>query len=107
MIGFVAELVGEVAGRWLVALAYWLARTVAWLVLYPLLLLLGWARLWLRARGHQGWRALWRHYGPRGLHRMGRQQAGLAGQYLAATLLVALAAGGEGAVLYGLARCVA
>jgi len=103
MISFVAELVGEVVGRWLVTLGYWLARTVAWLVLYPLLLL-GWARLWLRARGHQGWRALWR---PRGLHRMGRQQAGLAGQYLAATLLVALAAGGVGAVLYGLARCVA
>ena len=87
------------------ALAYRLARTALGLVLYPLLLLLGWGRLWLRSRGRQGWRALWQAHSPRGLHRMGRQQTALAGQYLAATLL-ALAVAGVGTVLYGLAQCV-
>ena len=101
------SLVADLVGAWVVALGYRLARTVAWLALYPPLLLLGWARLWLCERGRQGWWALWLHYGPRGLHRLGRQLAGQAGQYLAATLLVALAAGGVGAVLYGLAQCVA
>lgn len=101
-----ADLVGEIVGSWVVGRAYWLVRSVSGRALYPLLLLLGWAWLWLRERGGRGGRAVWRAHGPRGLHRVGQRQAALAGQYLAAVLLAALAVGGVGAVVYGLAQHV-
>jgi hypothetical protein len=88
-------------GPWVVGRAYWLVCSVGRLALYPLLLLLGWAWLWLRERGGRGGRAVWRAHGPQGLHRVGQQLAALAGQYLAAALLAALAVG---VVLYGLAQ---
>ena len=105
-------------------MAYALLRTATWLALYPFLLLLGWG--WLRRRGQSpvGWRVVWQARGPQALHRMGRWQARLAGHQLLvasqplrvaagrlgqgvlAALLLALAAAGIAAVLYGLAQHV-
>lgn len=98
MLTFLAEIVGEMLGPWILALAYWLAHTVVWLALYPWLLLVGWGRLWLRERGRRGWLA----HGPQGLHRVGQWQATLAVQYLAAVLLILLAVVGVGGVFYGI-----
>jgi len=92
-------------GPWILALAYWLAHTVVWLALYPWLLVVGWGRLWLRERGRRGWLAVWQAHGSQGLHRVGQRQATLAVQYLAAVLLILLAAVGVGGVLCGLVQC--
>jgi len=121
MLEFLAELLSEVVLgtilNWMLALAGALLRTATWLVLYPFLL--GWG--WLR-RGHS--QAGWQGRGPRALYRVGRWQARLAGhqvvaglqpivacagrlgQGLLAALLLALAAAGVAAVLYGLAQRV-
>ena len=125
---FLAELLSEIVFgtilNWTLALAYALLRTATWLALYPFLLLLGWG--WLRRRGQSsvGWRVVWQARGPQALHRMGRWQARLAGHQLLvasqplrvaagrlgqgvlAALLLALAAAGIAAVLYGLAQHV-
>ena len=126
MLAFIAELLGElVLGtilNWALALAYALLRTVAWLARYPFLLLLGWG--WLRRRRQRqlGWLA--GGQGPQALYRVGKWQArqvghhllaaplpvlaatGRLGQGALAALLLALAAAGVAAVLYGLVQRV-
>jgi hypothetical protein len=92
----------------LVWAALWFAgRMLGLLALYPLLLLSGWLRLWVRERGRQSLRALWRAHGPSGLHQIGWQAAALDIEYLLALLLLALAGSGLGLVRYFLAAPVA
>jgi hypothetical protein len=60
---FLAELLGEfIIGPILKVLfgtVWWLMRTGTLLLLYPLLLLSGWVRLWLRERGRRSFGELW------------------------------------------------
>jgi hypothetical protein len=92
----------------LVWAALWFAgRMLVLATSYPLLLLLGWLRLWVRERGSQSLCALWRAHGPGGLQQFGWQQLVRDAQHLLAALLLALAAGGLGLVLYYLAAHVA
>lgn len=110
--------------NWTLSLTYVLLRTATWLALYPFLLLLGWG--WLRWRRQRvgGWLLVWQGRGPRALYRVGRWQARLVShqllavllpalaavrrgvESLLAALLLALAAAGVAAVLYGLAQRV-
>ena len=105
---FLAELLGEfIIGPILNILfgaVWWLLRTGTLLLLYPLMLLTGWVRLWVRARGRQSFGALWRQHGRVGLHRFGWAEAALDVEYAFASLLIVLASAGVCAVLYSLGR---
>ena len=82
------------------AAVLWLGRTGVLLLLYPLMLLIGWLRLWVRERGQIRFLMLWRTHGPVGLHRFGWQEAALDVEYLLATLLIVLSAAGVGLIIY-------
>lgn len=97
---FLLELVLAPLFQFLLGVLWLVGRTLVLLSLYPVLLLAGWLRLWLRGRGRLSLGALWRAHGPAGLHRFGRQAAALDLHYLVATLLLALAGAGLGLLVY-------
>ena len=99
---FLAELIIGPILNVLFATVWWLMRTGALLLLYPLMLLTGWVRLWLREKGQYSLRTLWRLHGPAGLHQFGWAEATLDVENAIATGLIALAATGVGAVLVSL-----
>jgi hypothetical protein len=94
------ELVIAPVFNFLLALLWLVLRTTTLVVLYPVLLLTGWLRLWLRERGRQSLAALWRMHKPQGLHRFGWQEAVLDLHYFLATLLIVMAGVGIGLLLY-------
>ena len=105
---FLAELLAEVNIGPIVNLVFgtvwWLVRTGALLVLYPLMLLTGWVRLWVRERGQTSFRSLWQQQGRAGLHRFGWAEAALDVECAIASGLIILAATGTCLVLYSLAQ---
>ena len=105
---FLAELLAEfIIGPILnlvFGIVWWLVRTGALLLLYPVLLLTGWVRLWIRERGQTGFLALWQQQGRAGLHRFGWAEAALDVEYAIASVLIVLAGTGVGLVLYSLGR---
>jgi len=74
---FIARLLAEsffaLLLNWLLRALVGVGRTVVLLAFWPLMLLMGWLRLWQRER--TGPLVLWRAHGPRGLHRFGWQEA--------------------------------
>ncbi|MGI4761628.1 MAG: hypothetical protein ACRYF0_13035 [Janthinobacterium lividum] len=96
----VLELVLAPLVQFLLGVLWLVGRTLVLLSLYPVMLLAGWLRLWLRARGRLSLGALWRAHGPAGLHRFGWQAAALDLHYLVAMLLLALAGLGIGLLVY-------
>ena len=105
---FLAELLAEViigpALNLLLGTVWWLLRTGTLLLLYPLVLLAGWVRLWVRERGRISFLNLWAQHGRVGLHRFGWAQAALDVEYALATGLIALAGSGVAVTLYSLGR---
>ena len=83
---------------------WWLVRTGTLLLLYPLMLLAGWVRLWIRERGRSTFRHLWQQHGRVGLHRFGWAEAALDVEYAIARCLIVLAGTGVCAVLYSLGK---
>ena len=81
---------------------WWLLRTGTLLLLYPLLLLSGWARMWLRERGRRSLGALWQQHGRACLHRFGWGEAALDVEYAISAGLIVLAGSGVVLVLYSL-----
>jgi hypothetical protein len=85
---FIAEMIlaplfdAFAAGLW------WVLRTSVRLAFYPLLLLTGWLRLWLRERRRVGFIDLWRQEGFAGLHRFGWQEAAVDVECLVAAGLI-------------------
>ena len=82
----------------------WLLRTGTLLLLYPLMLLSGWGRLWIRERGQRGFLVLWQREGRAGLHRFGWAEAALDVEYAIASVLIVLAGTGVGLVLYSVGK---
>lgn len=105
---FLAELLAEFIISPILNLVFgavwWLVRTGTLLLLYPLLLLSGWARLWLRERNRRSLGALWQEYGAAGLHRLGWGEAVLDAEAAIASVLIVLAGSGVVMVLYSLAN---
>ena len=105
---FLAELLAEFIIGPILNLLFgailWLFRTGALLLLYPLMLLMGWVRMWVRERGRSSFGALWRQHGRVGLHRFGWQEAALDVEYAIASVLIMLAGGGMCVMLYSLGR---
>jgi hypothetical protein len=105
---FLAELLGEfIIGPILKVLfgtVWWLMRTGTLLLLYPLLLLSGWVRLWLRERGRRSFGELWQQHGRAGLHRFGWGEAALDVEYAISACLILLAGSGAALVLHSLVR---
>ena len=60
----------------IVVVVWWVVRNTTLIALYPLMLLTGWFRLWLRERGRSGFGLLWRTHGHAGLHKFGWQAGG-------------------------------
>ena len=82
-----------------------LLSVLAWILhilLYPLLLSIGWACAWWKS--DNGFKGLWQTHGPGELHRLGRQHTLLAAEHSTAGLLIILALLGMGAVLYGVGK---
>ena len=109
MIGeFLGEFLGEMIiaplFNALVAAVWWVVRNAALIALYPLMLLTGWLRLWLRARSRTGFGLLLHTHGHAGLHRFGWQEAALDVENLVAAVLIMLAGTGVVVVLYSLAK---
>ena len=108
----IGEFIGEVLGEMiiaplfnaLVAAVWWVVRNATLIALYPLILLTGWLRLWLRERGRTGFGLLWHTHGHVGLHRFGWQEAALDVESLIAAVLIILAGTGVVTVLYSLAK---
>lgn len=103
MLSMLAEVLGEIAVfiarllaesflalllNWLLRALVGVGRTAGLLALWPLLLLVGWLRLWQCER--TGPLVLWRAHGPRGLHRFGWQEAARVTTCVLAPLLLAL-----------------
>ena len=105
---FLAELLAEfIIGpilNFVFGVVWWLLRTGTLLLLYPIMLLTGWVRLWIRERGRASFLNLWEQHGRVGLHRFGWAEAALDVEYAIATCLIALAGGGVALVLYSLRR---
>jgi hypothetical protein len=105
---FFAELLAEfIIGpilNWLFGAVLWLFRTGTLLLLYPLMLLTGWVRLWVRERGQSSFGALWRRHGRVALHRFGWAEAALDVEYALATCLIMLAGTGVGVAVYSLGK---
>jgi hypothetical protein len=101
---FLGELLGELVVaplvNFLLAMLWLVLRTTTLAVLYPVMLLTGWLRLWLRERGQQSLGALWRTHQRQGLHRFGWQEAALDLHYFLATLLLVLAGAGISLMVY-------
>ena len=95
-----SELVIAPMFHFLLAMVWLVLRTTTLVLLYPVLLLTGWLRLWLRERGQQPLGALWRTHKPQGLHRFGWQEAVLDLHYFLATILVVIAGAGISLVVY-------
>jgi len=89
---FIARLLAEsffaLLLNWLLRALVGVGRTVVLLAFWPLMLLMGWLRLWQRER--MGPLVLWRAHGPRGLHRFGWQEAARATTYVLAPLLLVI-----------------
>lgn len=104
------EFIGEVLGEMIIVPLFnavltgvwWVLRTGVLLALYPLMLLTGWLRLWMRERGRLGFGRLWLTHGHAGLYRFGWQEAALDVEYLIITLLIALAGVGMCLVVYAI-----
>ena len=104
------EFIGEFLGEMIivplfnavVTEVWWVLRTGILLALYPLMLLTGWLRLWVRERGHLSLGRLWLTHGHAGLHRFGWQEAALDVDYLCITLLITLAGAGVCLVAYAI-----
>ena len=105
---FLAELLVEfIIGpilNMLFGTVWWLLRTGTLLLLYPLVLLTGWFRLWLRERGRSTFRTLWLQHGRIGLHRFGWAAAALDVEHGIASILIVLTGIGVCAVLYSLTK---
>ncbi|MBO2011138.1 hypothetical protein [Hymenobacter negativus] len=105
---FLAELLAEfIIGpilNFLFGAVWWLLRTGTLLLLYPLMLLTGWVRLWIRERGRVSFLNLWEQHGRSGLHRFGWAEAALDVECAIATGLIALAGSGMAVMLYSLGR---
>ena len=105
---FLAELLAEFIIGPILNLLFgallWLLRTGVLLLLFPLMLLSGWVRLWLRERGRSSFRNLWQQHGPTGLHGFGWAEAALDVEYSIASCLIVLAGTGVCAVLYSLGK---
>ena len=67
---------------------WWILRTSVRLAFYPLLLLTGWLRLWLREKGRIGFIGLWQQQGPARLHRFGWHEAAVDVEHLVAAGLI-------------------
>ena len=105
---FLAELLAEfIIGpilNLLFASVWWLIRTGTLLLLYPLLLLSGWVRLWLRGHGRCSFGELWQQHGRAGLYRFGWGEAALDVEYAISAGLIVLAGSGVALVLYSLGK---
>ena len=105
---FLAELLAEFIIGPVLNLVFgtvcWLLRTGILLLLYPVMLLTGWVRLWVRERGQASFLNLWEQHGRVGLHHFGWAEAALDVEYAIATCLIVLAGGGVVLVLYSLVR---
>ncbi|GAA4023562.1 hypothetical protein GCM10022409_04280 [Hymenobacter glaciei] len=105
---FLAELLGEFIIspilNFLFGTVWWLVRTGTLLLVYPLMLLAGWVRLWIRERGRISMPNLWRQHGHAGLHRFGWSEAALDVEYAISSCLIVLAGTGVCLVLYSLGR---
>ena len=105
---FLAELLAEFIIGPILNLVFgtvwWLLRTGTLLLLYPLMLLAAWIRLWIRERGRCSFSSLWQRHGRVGLYRFGWAEAALDVEYAMASLLIVLAGTGVCAVLYSLGR---
>ena len=105
---FLAELLAEFIIGPILNLVFgtvwWLLRSGTLLLLYPLMLLSGWVRLWIRERGHTGFLVLWQREGRAGLHRFGWAEAALDVEYAIASVLIVLAGTGVGLVLYSVGK---
>ncbi len=103
---FLAELLGEfIIGpilNLLFGTVWWLIRTGTLLLLYPLLLLSGWVRLWLR--GLRSFGELWQQHGRAGLYRFGWGEAVLDVESAISAGLIVLAGSGVALVLYSLGK---
>ena len=105
------ELISEFLGEMIivplfnavVAVVWWLVRNITLVVFYPLMLLTGWLRLWLRERGRTGFGLLWHTHGYAGLHRFGWQEAAFDVECIVASVLIMLAGTGVVMTLYSLA----
>ncbi len=109
MIGeFIGEILGEMiiirSFNALVAGVWWIVRNSVLLALYPVMLLTGWLRLWLREQGRTGFLTLWQIHCRVGLHRFGRQEAALDAESLLAAFLIVLTGGGICVMLYSLGK---
>jgi hypothetical protein len=104
MFGFLGELLIEFLIGFIVnvifAALWWVVRTAVLLALYPLMLLMGWVRMWVRAPGRTGFVVLWQKHGPVGLHRFGWAEVALDVEYFAITVLLLLVAAGIGVLIY-------
>ena len=105
---FLAELLAEfIIGpilNLLFGTVWWLVRTGTLLLLYPLMLLGGWARMWLRERGRSSFLELWQQHGRAGLHRFGWGEAALDVEYAISAGLIVLAGSGVALVLHSLGK---
>lgn len=105
---FLAELLAEFIIGPILNLVFgtvwWLMRTGTLLLLYPLMLLTGWVRLWIRERGQTGFLVLWQQHGRAGLHRFGWAEAALDVECAIASGLIVLAGTSVGLVLYSLGK---
>ncbi|GAB3846878.1 hypothetical protein GCM10028822_07510 [Hymenobacter terrigena] len=105
---FLAEVLAEcIVGpilNLLFGAVWWLLRTGTLVLLYPLMLLTGWVRLWIRKRGQSSFLNLWQQHGRAGLHRFGWAEAALDVEYAIASGLIVLAGSGVGVVLYSLGK---
>lgn len=72
------------------------------LLLYPLLLGIGWAWAWWQS--YNGFGELWQTRGPGKLHRLGLQRTMRAAEYSTAGLLILLAVLGVGTMLYAVGK---
>ena len=101
---FIGEMILVPLFNAVVAAVWWVMRNATLLALYPLMLLIGWFRLWLRERGRTGFGLLWLTHGHAEMHRFGWQEAALDMECLVASVLIMLAGTGVVAVLYSLAK---
>jgi len=108
---FLLDLLVAPLVNFLLKVLWLVGRPVGLVVLYPIGLLTGWLRLWLRRPRQRSLGALWRTYGLGGLHRFGWQQVALdlhflltkvlaLLHYLLATVLLLLGGAGLGLVIY-------
>ncbi|MDO7849275.1 hypothetical protein Q5H92_23125 [Hymenobacter sp. M29] len=108
MFDFLGELLAEfIIGpiiSWVFGAVLWVLRTGLLLVFYPLLLLTGWLRLWVREKGQRSFGELWKMHGHSGLHGFGWSEAALDIEYLLATCLIMMAGTGVTLVVYSLGK---